>query len=303
MIWTELLAATALLQVPTPGPETGPEELVTYWPVLVRLGWFLLGFLVILFLGRLFVQPLLVRLLRRRNRNNPTLQAAMVLYFRLVVVLLGALVGATVAGYGGFLGDSALVFSALALAVGIAAQEVMGSLVSGVALVLDPEFNVGDYIEWEGGEGVVKSIALRVTRVETADGELVTIPNTILTSHEIIRPYGRGNHRVVHDLGVAYDDDPARALTHLEAVAGETDGVLSEPSPVAYVDELGGDEVSLRVYYWIHDPNRREVFEVRSAFARAAKDRLEAEGITLSPAAERELQGHLDITEPAGSRE
>lgn len=297
MTWVLPPAATVLLQVPTPGPDTGPEELVTYWPVLVRVGWFLVAFLVIVLLGRLFVQPLLVRLLRRRNRNNPTLQAAIVLYFRLVVVLIATLVGVTAAGYGGFLGDSALVFSALALAVGIAAQEVMGSLVSGVALVMDSEFNVGDYIEWDGGEGVVKSIALRVTRVETADGELVTIPNTILTSHEIIRPYGRGNHRIVHELGIAYDDDPSQALTHLEAVAAETDGVLAEPSPVAYLDELSDEAVTLRVYYWINDPTPREVFEVRSAYARAVKDRLESEGVTVSPAAEHELQGRLDITE------
>jgi len=69
---------------------------------------------------------------------------------------------------------------------------VIGSLVSGIALVLDPDFNVGDYIEWPNGEGVVQSIALRTTRVETQNGELVTIPNTILTNNEISRPFGRG---------------------------------------------------------------------------------------------------------------
>jgi small-conductance mechanosensitive channel len=44
--------------------------------------------------------------------------------------------------------------------------------------VLDSEFNVGDYIQWENNEGTVEPISLRVTRVETVDGELVTIPNT-----------------------------------------------------------------------------------------------------------------------------
>jgi len=101
-------------------------------------------------------------------------------------------VGASVAGYGPVLGNSALLISAIALAIGVAAQEVIGSLVSGIALVLDPDFNVGDYIEWPNGEGVVQSIALRTTRVETQNGELVTIPNTILTNNEISRPFGRG---------------------------------------------------------------------------------------------------------------
>ncbi len=290
-----LAVISALCQVSTPVPDTGPEELVVYWPVIVRIGWFLVGVIAVILLGRLFVEPLLIRLVRRRNRNNPTLQAAITLYFRLVVVLFAVLVGAAVAGYGAFLGDSALVLSALALAVGIAAQEVIGSLVSGIALVTDPEFNVGDYIEWESGEGVVKSIALRVTRVETNDGELVTIPNTILTSHEIRRPYGRAKHRIVHEFGIDYDDDPSLALTHLKTVATETDGILAEPPPATYLDELDDDEVTLRVHYWINAPHRRDVFEIRSAYALAAKARLENEGFTVSPPAGRELDGRLDI--------
>lgn len=284
-----------LLQATTPAPETGPEELVAFWPALVRLGWFLVGFLAVVLLGRLFAQPVVARVVRRRNRKNPTLQAAFVLYFRLFLVLAGVLVGGAVAGYGRFLSDSALVISAVALAIGIAAREVMGSLVSGLALVFDPEFNVGDYIQWDGGEGVVKSIALRVTRVETPDGELVTIPNTILTAHEITRPYGRGNHRVVQELGVAYEDDVPAVLSHLEDVAAGTERILAEPPPAAYIHELADGEVTIRVYYWIDDPDRREVFAVRSAYARAAKARLEEAGVTIAPASEHDLQGRLSV--------
>jgi small-conductance mechanosensitive channel len=295
-----LPAAAVLQQVPEPDP--GPEELVVFWPLLVQLGWFLVGFVAVVLIGWLLVQPVVRRAVRRRNRNNATLQAAIVLYFRLVVVLVGALVGVAVAGYGGFLSDSALVISAVALAVGIAAREVIGSIVSGVALVLDPEFNVGDHIEWNGGEGIVQSIALRITRVETADGELVTIPNTILTAHEITRPYGRGNHRIVQEFGVGYANDLDDVLRRLTEVADETEGILAEPTPVAYVDELGDDQVTIRVHYWITDPTRRDVFAARSAYARAVKDRLEAEGVDMSPPAERELSGRIRLGD-SGERE
>ena len=290
-------AAVALQQVPEPDP--GPDELVVFWPLLVQLGWFLAGFLAVVLIGWLLVQPVLERAVRRRNRNNPTLRAAVVLYFRLLVALLGTLVGVAVAGYGGFLGDSALVISAVALVVGIAAREVIGSLVSGVALVMDPEFNVGDHIEWDGGAGVVQSIALRITRVETGGGELVTIPNTILTAGEITRPYGRGNHRIVQKLGVGYEADLDDVLGHLTDVAGETEGTLAEPPPVAYVDDLGADEVSVRVHYWVSDPTRRDVFAVRSAYARGVTDRFEAEGISVNQPAERELSGRIRLDGPA----
>ena len=290
------MAVAAVLQQ-APEPDPGPEELIVFWPLLVQLGWFLVGFFAVVLLARLVVQPVFARAVRRRNRNNPTLQAAVVLYFRLVVVFAGTLVGVAVAGYGGFLNDSALVISAVALAVGIAAREVIGSLVSGVALVLDPEFNVGDHIEWNGGEGVVQSIALRITRVETIDGELVTIPNTILTAQEVVRPYGRGNHRIVHEMSVSYENNLDEVVGHLTDVADETDRVLTDPSPTAYVDELGDGEVSIRIHYWIIDPTRRDVFAVRSAYARAVKDRLEAVGIDMAPAAERELSGEIDLND------
>lgn len=277
------------------GTDVGAEELTDAWPVVIQVGWFLVGFLAVVLVGRLFVQPVVARVVRRRNRNNPTIQAAVVLYVRLLVVSVAVVVGVVLAGYGGFLGESALVISAVALAIGIAAQELIGSLVSGVALVLDPEFNVGDYIQWEGGEGVVKSIALRVTRVETVDGELVTIPNEILTSHEITRPYGRGKHRVVQEVGVAYEDDVDAVLAHLEDVAAGVDRILAVPEPTAFVEELGDDEVAIRVLYWIDRPNRRKVDAIRSAYARATKDRLESEGVTVSPATERDLQGRIGV--------
>lgn len=282
---------------PEPGPETGPNELAVLWPFLVQLGWFLVGFLTVVVVGRVIVQPLLARGLRRRNRNNPTIQAAVILYFRLFVVLTGVLVGLAVAGYGQFLNDSALVVSAVALAIGIAAREVIGSLVSGLALVLDSEFNVGDHIQWEGGEGVVQSIALRVTRVETIDGELVTIPNTILTGHELVRPYGRGSRRVVQELEVDYEEDFAEVLDELTDVARDTDRVLADPPPAAFVHELGDDAVSIRVQYWIADPSRRDVFAVRSEYAQAVTQRLHADGVTVSPAAQRELTGQLRLAD------
>lgn len=265
------------------------------WPVVVRLGWFLAGLLAVLLVGRLLVQPAFGRLVRRRNANNPTLQDALLLYFRLAVLVLGTLVGVVVAGYGRLLGDSALLVSAIALAVGVAAQEVIGSIVSGVALVLDPEFNVGDHIEWANGQGVVQSIALRVTRVETADGELVTIPNTILTSGEITRPFGRGHYRIVQRFHLGHGVDLDAATAQLEAAAASIEGVLSEPPPTVFVEEVGAETIAVRVHYWIDDPTRRDVIAVRSRVARAATERFEAANVAYSPTAEHLLRGRLEI--------
>jgi small-conductance mechanosensitive channel len=283
--------AVALLAVPATTPGVGPERLVDYWPTVVRVGWFL----AVVGVGRLVVEPALVRVVHRRNRNNPTLREAVRRYARVLVLLVAAFVGAGVAGYGRFLGTAAVALGAATLAVGVAAQQVVGSVVSGVALVFDPEFNVGDYIEWSGGAGVVRSITLRVTHVETRDGAYVTVPNTVLTGEAVTRPFGRGSHRVVERFGVAYETDVSEALSHLEAAADGIEEILAEPSPRAYVDELGSDAVVVRVHYWLSRRERDSLPAVRSAYVREAKARLEGAGITVSPPAKRDLRGRIRV--------
>ena len=282
----------------TATPGSGPEELVELVPILLQAAWFLLGFLVVVSVGWFVVEPLVRRAVRRRNRNNPTLQDAITRYVRLLVLLFAVLVGAVVAGYGHIIGDSAIVVAAGTLAVGVAAQTVIGSLVSGLVLVFDPEFSVGNYIEWGEYEGTVQSIQLRATRIETVNAELVTVPNTALTNDAIVRPYGRAEHRIVDHVDVDYEADVTETLRYVREAAAELDAVLEEPAPSAYVEELGDDAVVVRVHYWIERPRPGYVVDVRSAYARAVKRRLEDEGVAISPAPEQELSGSITVDGP-----
>ncbi len=292
-------APPVLLQTATPTPGVGPAELVDFWPLIIRGGWFLAGFLVTAILGWFVIEPAVSRIIRRRNRDNPTIQEAISRYLRVTLLIIAVIIGAGTAGYGRFLSDSALVVAAITLAIGVSGQTVIGSLVSGIVLVLDPEFNIGNYIEWADDGGTIESITLRVTRVRTPNGALVTIPNTVLTSQAITRPYGRKRYRVVEHVGLAYEDDVHDALDHFTAAARDIDGILAEPAPSAYVDELGSDAVIVRVHYWIEDPRRRDLFEIRSQYARSVKTRLNEAGITISPASKRELLGRLELDDGA----
>ncbi|QLH77982.1 mechanosensitive ion channel [Halosimplex rubrum] len=284
----------------TPGngtatPGVGPAELVEFAPVVVRGAWFLLTATVVLVVGLFVVEPLIARVVRRRNRGNPTIQDAITRYVRLLVFAVAAVVGAGVAGLANVLTSSALVVAAATLAVGVAAQTVVGSLVGGLVLVFDPEFSVGDYIEWDDGEGTVEAITLRVTRVESPDGALVTVPNTVLTSQAITRPFGRGRCRVVERVDIDYADDPDRATEILESVARGLDGAADRPEPVAFVDELGDGVVRLRTHFWLEDARQPAVFEARSAFAQGVRRRFDEAGITVSPASEHELRGRIAV--------
>ena len=289
--------AWPLAQTATPTPGVGPSELLDYWPAAVRLGWFLAGAVVVVVVGWVLLEPAISRVVTRRNRNNQTIQEAITRYVRLLILLGAVVVGTGVAGYTRLLTNSALVVAAGTLVIGVAAQAVIGSLVSGLVLVLDPEFNVGDYIAWDGYEGTVRSIRLRVTRVQTQDGELVTVPNTALTGQAITRPYGRERYRVVDRFHIDYDDNVPIALGIFRQTALTVDGIATEPTPAAYVETFEAATIQIRVHYWVEQPRPGDLFEIRSAYARACKRRLDAAGVTVSPVSEFPLSGRVEVVE------
>jgi small conductance mechanosensitive channel len=278
-------------------PEVGPGELLDYAPIIYQLGWFVLTFLAVGLIGWFVVEPLLSRVVRGRNRNNPTIHEVVTRYIRLLVIIVALVIGVAAAGFGYIIGDSIIVIAAATLAVGVAGQTVLGSLVSGIVLVMDPEFNVGNFIEWEGGRGRVQSITLRTTRLITPGGEMITVPNTDLTEGTIKRPYGRVRYRLVDRIGIDYDDDLEAAIELIERVAEEHPDVAAEPSPKAFIEEFVGDWVTVRFHYWIADPERQEELRIRSAFSSALKNELESAGFTINPASKRDLEGEVAVAD------
>ena len=110
---------------------------------------------------------------RRSQQPDPELVEAVERYTHLAVVLLAIAAGLSAAGFGHLLTGSAIVVAAVALAVGVAGLPVIGNVVSGLFPVVDPDFNVGDWIVWEDGEGIVETIRLRVTHVRTPSPSVV----------------------------------------------------------------------------------------------------------------------------------
>jgi small-conductance mechanosensitive channel len=278
-------------------PQWLTDVLSTYNQVLSELFWFVAGFGVVYLLGRTFLVPLVTRVVRSRNRNNPTIETAVKTYLRVTLIGFATLTGIIAAGYGRVLSESAVIIAALTFALGIAGQQVFGSLVSGMFLVADPDFNVGDWIEWPGRSGTVEAVDFRVTRVRTPDNETVSVPNTELTTNAITRPYGRTTYRITERVFVAYDEDTERALLELRQVATTLDPVLDDPAPNTRITELGENAVEIRAELWIDDPRKRDVLTLRSDFRRLVKRHFDEEGITIAPPSAQQLSGDLTVTE------
>lgn len=278
------------------------DLLWAYSQVLEELFWFFVGFAVVYVVGRIAFVPSVTRIVRSRNRNNPTILSATKTYLRVMLIGFAILTGILAAGYGRIIGDSAIVIAAITFAFGIAGQQLIGSLLSGLFLVADPDFNVGDWIEWPNGRGIVEEVDFRVTRVRTPDNETISVPNTELTNNEITRPYGRNRYRITEDFYVAYYEDTERALMEVQQLATNQDDVLANPAPEARILNLGENAITIQAELWIGDPMSRDIPRIRSDFRRIVKRQFDEEGITLAPPSAQELSGEVTVTErPADS--
>jgi small conductance mechanosensitive channel len=282
------------------GQATVPDWLTdifaAYDQVLSELFWFVLGFAVVYLVGQFLLGPLATRVVEARNPLNPTIATATETYLRVLVIAFATLTGIGAAGYGRFLSESAVIIAAITFVFGIAGQQVFGSLISGMFLVADPDFNVGDYIEWPGGEGTIEAVDFRVTRVRTPDNETIAVPNTELTGNSLRRPYGRNRFRVTEDVFVAYYEDTERALLELQQLATNMDDVLEEPAPNARIINLGENAITVRAEFWIDDPARSDIVAKRSDFRRQVKRHFDAEGITLAPPSAQSLSGEVTVS-------
>ncbi len=291
-----------------PAGQLSPTELFNllgqYSPLVADLVLFGVVIAVVYLVGRLAVVPFLTGVVRARNRNNPTLVTATETYLAVVLVGVAVFAGLIATGQASVVvgTDSAIVVAALTFAFGVAGQEVFGSLISGFFLVADPDFNVGDWIAWPGGQGTIEAVDFRVTRVRTPDNETVTVPNTELTTNALTRPFGRDRYRITEQVHVDYAEDTEHALMELRQAAEATGPVLADPAPTARIVELGSGFVTLQAEFWVADPATSGLVDIRSDFRRRVKRRFDAEGMTLAPPTNQRLTGSVTVegdTQPA----
>ena len=277
--------------------QTGTLDPQQYVPVVVSgVATFLLfvvAFVVIYLLGKGVLTRAVRGGLERRGFEESLVGLAVSTTVVISAVVALAL-AATIAGFGVVLSAFAILGSALALAIGFAAQDLIANFVAGVFIVQDEPFAVGDWIEWGGNGGVVREIDLRVTTLDTFDNERVTVPNSDLANAAVVNNVANDERRVSVGFGIGYGDDIEQAREAILEEGKNVEGVLAEPEPAAPVAELGDSAVVLSGRVWI-DPAESSYGAVRAEFVEAVKERFDAEGIDM-PYPNTELSGGLEVT-------
>lgn len=167
------------------------------------------------------------------------------------------------------------------LALGMAAKESLSHIISGFTLLFDRPFRIGDRIQLSSGQiGDVQDIGLRSTRVKTLDNQLIIIPNSDLTNTTVTNqafPDKRVRGKIA--VGVAYDSNPDQVLALLVDLAHQTDGVLTDPAPEAYLSSLGDSALQMIVFFWVDE--YAKLLSVTDRINRSILIRFRQEGITI----------------------
>ena len=184
--------------------------------------------------------------------------------FRLFLVLLGtAIVLATVwnadlAGLVTALGVSSIV-------IGLALQDTLGSVMSGIALLFERPFSVGDWLKVGDIQGQVIDINWRAVRLITFEREMVIIPHKLI-GNEIIRNFSQPQaiHAERIRVGFSYKSPPNLVKHVMHSTALETQGILKHPDPQVFTISYDDSAITYEVKFFIDDYSELE--EIRDRF-------------------------------------
>ncbi|WP_426130869.1 mechanosensitive ion channel family protein [Pararhizobium sp. PWRC1-1] len=162
---------------------------------------------------------------------------------------LAGLIGVSAAGFD--LSNLALVAGALSLGVGFGLQNIVSNFVSGLILLVERPFKVGDWVVTGTTEGFVKRISVRATEIETFQRQTIMVPNSLFINASV------GNWTHKNKLGrsdipvtVSYNSAPRQVMDTLLQIAAAHPLVLKNPEPQAVFSAFGDATMTfeLRVY-------------------------------------------------------
>jgi len=216
----------------------------------VRLGISLIVIAITLVAARILQRSTTASLLRAKLNVNLVRLGGRIVYG--ITTIVGAVVILDIWGSGLVL-PVALV-GALTVALSLALQDILRNLVSGVYLLVERPFVIGDQISVSPYTGEVEDIQMRVTVLRTQDDQRVLVPNALLFTSPVINQSFYQRRRVA--LTITIPDCGAEKLdateTHiLQALSAVPEILQKDLAPEATLSATTGEKLTLRVVFWL----------------------------------------------------
>lgn len=240
--------------------------------LIPRLIGAVLAFL-LFYVGYRILRSVLRRLLKRSKHVETGLENLLLQTFRLVALSfiavmvlaqLGFNIAALLAGLG-----------VAGIAVGFAARDTLENFISGITILLDRPFRLGDNIVIGGTFGTVEEITMRSTRLRTLNNEIMVMPNSHMINQPLLNHTMVSPLRIQIPFGIAYKEYPQQARQIVLALTEGDDRLHPDYPPNVVVNALNDSSVDMVLRLYVQDPRlevpvRFEYIEkVREALRRA----------------------------------
>jgi small-conductance mechanosensitive channel len=193
-------------------------------------------------------------------------------------IAVAAIIGISAAGID--LSSLALVASALSVGIGFGLQNIVSNFVSGLILLVERPFKVGDWIVSGTSEGIVKRISVRATEIETFRKQSIIVPNSELINASL----GNWTHRnrltrAEIPVSVSYDCDPQKVMDLLLELVHQVPKVLRNPEPHVEFLRFGAFSLDFEMRFYLADLS--DGMPIKNNLRIAILRRFKQEGISI----------------------
>lgn len=212
-----------------------------------------------LFLGTFFLLALIRRFFwegwfeKRRQTRAPKFVSQLISLFLLIVALLFILGGVYGQSIQGAVFGSTVVLGI----IGFAMQDLLGNIISGIALEMGKPFRVGDWLIIDGQHVEVIEVNWRSTRLRTNDDVYLDIPNKTIagaTLRNLTSP--SRPHAIRMQVRFEYQVPPNQVRDIIQRATAEVRGVLTSPPVKVFLKEFGDSGILYEIKFWMDDQTR-----------------------------------------------
>lgn len=248
----------------------------------ILLGIFI--FVIGRFIGK-FARDIASRMMNHANYDKAANSfIGQIIYYSIIIIA-----GVSALSAAGFPTTSLITaFGAVSLAVGLALQNNLSNLASGLLILIFRPFHAGDWVSINDIAGTVSRITLMNTVIVTKQNSTVFIPNSIITSNRLTNSSYTAEQYIQFIFGIAYENDHHEAIRLIKEVMKEEPRVLNPDHLEIGIKEFGDNSVNIVAYPLVH---MSEYWPVYYRIMSAVKDKFDAHGISI-PYPQRDIHMH-----------
>jgi small conductance mechanosensitive channel len=180
---------------------------------------------------------------------------------------------------------TSLLYSALTaagvfgIAIGFAVKDIAANFISGIIILTDRPFVVGDAVQVDDISGTVAKISLRSTQLTTWDGTSVYIPNSMVVTQATTNYSVIDYRRILFVVSVLGTVDLNRAIKVIQDTLSAEPRLLADRPPSIYVDQIRDYVVDLQVIAYTSSD---DLFDTQSDLKKAITTAFTSQGINLA---------------------